>query len=199
MTCAVCGAQFNHTGPCGARGAGVDHRQLARLSVRGPAATVRGYPRAGFVQGVLSVAPFDSQDDLAAFTITLCHQGTLPEGACHPLCFDPAWSARLLDPYTCMSLRAPQGKKELAVSAYQAAVLMQFNDADKLSFQQLKERTLLGTCGCRAPGSRDSDVCSWYRQHLITWCVVRGVWCVACAVWRAQTRTSWVEHYSLSR
>ncbi|CAM8996218.1 unnamed protein product [Rhodiola kirilowii] len=33
----------------------------------------------------------------------------------------------------------PKGKKELAVSLFQAVVLMLFNDADKLSFQDIKE------------------------------------------------------------
>ncbi|MCD7473381.1 Cullin-4A [Datura stramonium] len=35
----------------------------------------------------------------------------------------------------------PKGKKELAVSLFQAVVLMLFNDAEKLSFQDLREET----------------------------------------------------------
>uniref|UniRef100_A0A7N0ZRY4 Cullin-4 n=1 Tax=Kalanchoe fedtschenkoi TaxID=63787 RepID=A0A7N0ZRY4_KALFE len=35
----------------------------------------------------------------------------------------------------------PKGKKELAVSLFQAVVLMLFNDADKLSFQDIKDST----------------------------------------------------------
>lgn len=35
----------------------------------------------------------------------------------------------------------PKGKKELAVSLFQAVVLMLFNDADKLSFQDIKDAT----------------------------------------------------------
>lgn len=37
----------------------------------------------------------------------------------------------------------PKGKKELAVSLFQAVVLMLFNDADKLSFQDIKDSTAI--------------------------------------------------------
>jgi cullin-4 len=37
----------------------------------------------------------------------------------------------------------PKGKKELAVSLFQTVVLMQFNDAEKLSFQDIKDSTAI--------------------------------------------------------
>jgi hypothetical protein len=61
----------------------------------------------------------------------------------------------------------PKGRKELAVSGFQAAVLLAFNAADSLSFKQIHKATALGRCRLSAAPYRPPPIAHRIASHRI--------------------------------